>query len=62
MGELGGDLNGKLEKVKEAELELRTSEDSEKESLRAKLERLRKGLKNVLPSLMKCLRLTQGLK
>ncbi|MBU3923633.1 MAG: hypothetical protein KJ592_01835 [Nanoarchaeota archaeon] len=44
MRELGGDLGGTLEKVKEVELKLRTAEDSEKEGLRARLERLRNSL------------------
>ncbi len=44
LGELGGDLTGQLEKVRRLELELRTADDSEKDILRGKLDRLRKGL------------------
>ncbi|MBT3398132.1 hypothetical protein HOA55_04195 [archaeon] len=47
LGELGGDLNGQLEKVKKLELELRMAEDSEKDGLRIRLDRLRKGLVKV---------------
>lgn len=42
--ELGGDLGGTLERVKEVELKLRTAEEGEKDGLRARLERLRKSL------------------
>lgn len=44
LSELGGDLNEQLSKVKDMELLLRTAEESVVESLRAKLDRLRKGL------------------
>jgi len=44
MGELGGDLAGALKKIKEVELELRNAEDEDRDALRARLERLRKGL------------------
>ena len=44
MGELGGDLSGAIEKVREVELELRNAEDKDKDVLRVRLDRLRKGL------------------
>ncbi len=42
--ELGGDLNGKLEKIRDVEVGLRTCDDEERDSLRKKLERLRVGI------------------
>ena len=42
--ELGGDLNGKLEKIRKVELELRSCEEEERDELRKRLERLRGGL------------------
>lgn len=44
MGELGGDLSGAIKKVHETELALRTSDESETETLRTRLNRLRSGL------------------
>jgi len=42
--ELGGDLSGQIGKIKEVELELRVAEGDEKDVLRERLNRLRKGL------------------
>ncbi|RMD45914.1 hypothetical protein D6829_01015 [Candidatus Pacearchaeota archaeon] len=42
--ELGGDLNARLEKIKELEIKLHKVEGEEAEKIRGKLERLRKGL------------------
>jgi len=47
LSELGGDLNETLDKVKETELALRTAEDGERGVLRARLERLKRGLVKV---------------
>jgi hypothetical protein len=45
LGELGGDLNKQIDKIKQLELKLRTSEDlEEKEELKNSIDRLRKGL------------------
>ena len=44
IGELGGDLSGRLKKIKEVELELRTSDGENVEVLRQRLERLQKGI------------------
>jgi len=44
LSELGGDLTGQLEKVKETELALRSCEEKDREILRGRLGRLRKGL------------------
>lgn len=42
--ELGGDLNGSLKKLKETELALMKVEEEDRDILRARLERLKKGL------------------
>ncbi len=42
--ELGGDLNGKLEKIREVELELRSCEEKNRDVLRKKIERLKGSL------------------
>ena len=42
--ELSGDLNGKLDKIREVEMELRSCDESEREGLRKRLERLRNGI------------------
>jgi len=47
LGELGGDLAGTLEKIKKLELDLRMADELERDILRTKLERLRKGLVKV---------------
>lgn len=44
VGELGGDLSGTLKKVQETELALRIADSSEAESIRLKLDRLKKSL------------------
>jgi len=44
LGELGGDLTGTLEKLKKLELDLRVADDSEKDALRIRLDRLKKSL------------------
>ena len=44
LGELGGDLNSSVEKIKKLELELRTADDEKKEDLKNKLDRLRHNL------------------
>ncbi|NPE26585.1 hypothetical protein HNV12_01110 [Methanococcoides sp. SA1] len=47
ISELGGDLNGKLERVRELELGLRASEGEEREILRRRLENAKRGLLKV---------------
>jgi hypothetical protein len=47
LGELGGDINSQLKKIRETELQLRTAEGDEAESLRSRLDKLRKGLLKV---------------
>lgn len=47
LGELGGDINSQLKRIKEAELQLRVSNEEEAVLIRTKLERLRKGLLKV---------------
>ena len=44
LSELGGDLNGAVDKTRDVELALRSAEGEERDVLRARLERLRKGL------------------
>lgn len=44
LSELGGDLSKQLKKIKELELELRLSDDSKKNELKERIERLQKGL------------------
>ncbi len=44
LGELGGDLNEKLGRIREMELELRSCSDEDRAGVRKKLERLRGGL------------------
>jgi hypothetical protein len=44
LGEIGGDLNGKLKKVRDAEMALRLSEEKDREGLRKRLDRLQRGL------------------
>ncbi len=47
IGELGGDLSERLGKIKEVELQLRTSDGEDAEVLRQRLERLQKGIVKV---------------
>ncbi|MFH0808315.1 MAG: hypothetical protein V1888_01740 [archaeon] len=47
LGELGGDLNGKLARIREVELELRSCGEEERKGLRNKLDKMRKGLVKV---------------
>jgi len=47
LGELGGDLSGQLEKIKKLELELRMADDSGKDIMRVRLDKLKKGLVKV---------------
>lgn len=47
INELGGDLGDKLDKIKRLELELRTCEESEKEKIKSRLDKIRKTLVNV---------------
>lgn len=44
LGEVGGDLNGRLERMKRLELELRSAGDGERGGLRERLDRMRAGL------------------
>jgi hypothetical protein len=44
LGELGGDLSGAIEKIREVELAFRNAGSEEEETLRVRLDKLRKGL------------------
>jgi hypothetical protein len=47
LGELGGDINTQLKKIREVESQLRVAEGEEAENLRVRLDKLRKGLLKV---------------